>query len=129
MFTQCILPSNLAKERLINYSIFLNIKVSFSLRSCTLFRPPGCQSAQTLIICLHYITLLGHFATCTVYNILVVISAWALVTVWLTCDHCRKEIRQIVHLSVSVIIIVLAHMQITCEGDFKWALRAHSSKS
>ena len=56
-----ILPSNSAKECLINYLIFQNLKCTCSLRACSQFIPHGCQSVQTL----HYITLslLLHYIT------------------------------------------------------------------
>ena len=63
-----ILPYNSAKERLINYCIFQNLKISCSLRRYAQIIPHVSQSAQKLhYITLYYITLVWYFATCTVY--------------------------------------------------------------
>lgn len=45
---QHILPSNSAKKGLINYYIFLNLKVFCTLSTCTQFIPQDSQSAQTV---------------------------------------------------------------------------------
>ena len=80
IYTQRILLSSLATERIFNYSFLLNLKMSCSSRTCSLFILNGNQSTKKLyyINYLHYITLLWYFATCTAYITVVYILQLAL---------------------------------------------------